>query len=850
MSHLLAPTHLRCEYKTNPLGIDAPEPRLSWVLESLKQNVVQTAYQIRTSDGAWDSGKIASAQSVSVTYAGPKLTSGQIVGWQVRVWDSGDQASEWSELSRWQMGLLSPDDWTASWISLPPARPWTDQNPPAYLRQVYSVDMPIRRATVYATARGIYALHVNGVRVGDAHFAPGWTDYTKRIQYQTYDVTDLLQPGDNAVGAIVADGWYCGYIGFEHKRDYYGKRPQFLAQIDVEYEDGRRETLGTEDDWRGAFGPILASDMLMGETCDARQEILGWDTVHLDGAGWRPVTAEAAHDPAVLRVAQVDPPVRVTGHLTPVQKTQPAPGSYVFDLGQNMVGWARLTVQGPAGTVVRLRFGEVLNPDGTLYVDNLRGAKATDTYILSGSDAAEIWEPQFTFHGFRYVEVTGYPGEPGLDAVTGCVVGSDIPRTGTWDCSNAMVNQLVQNIDWGQRGNFLSIPTDCPQRDERLGWMGDAQIFVRTAAGNRDVAAFFEKWVDDVADAQSPEGGFPDVAPRLVDLADGAPAWGDAGVIVPWTIYQMYGDLRILETHYEAMVRWMDYLDSANPSHLWEHRRANDFGDWLSINADTDKGVLATAYFAYDASLMARIARVLGRAEDAARFDALFGDIKAAFNAAYVSPDAEVRSGTQTAYVLALRFGLLPDALRPRAAQRLVQAIETKQWHLSTGFVGVGYLCPVLSEFGYSDAAYTLLLNTTFPSWGYSIAQGATTLWERWDGWTEEGFQDVIMNSFNHYSLGSVGEWLQRYAAGIDTDPAAPGFAHIHIRPRPDRRISFVRASFESIRGHIESHWTLDGAQFTLRVAVPANTTATVTLPSGEGHEIGSGRYEFGCEWK
>ena len=583
----------------------------------------------------------------------------------------------------------------------------------------------------------------------------------------------------------------------------------------------------------------------MGEAYDARQEMPGWDTVHLDGAGWATVTTKAAHDPAVLRVAQVDPPVRVMGHLTPTQKTQPTPGSYVFDLGQNMVGWARLTVQGPAGTVVRLRFGEVLNPDGTLYTDNLRGAKATDIYILKGG-AAETWEPQFTFHGFRYVEVTGYPGEPDLDAVTGCVAGSDIPRTGTFKCSNAMVNQLVQNIDWGQRGNFLSIPTDCPQRDERLGWMGDAQIFVRTAAGSRDVAAFFAKWMNDVSDAQSPEGGFPDVAPRLVDLADGAPAWGDAGVIVPWTIYQMYGDLRILETHYGAMVRWMDYLDSANPSHLWENRRANDFGDWLSLNDDTDKGVLAAAYFAYDAALMAQIARVLGRAEDAARFDALFENIKTAFNAAYVSPDAEVQSGTQTAYVLALRFGLLPDALRPRAAQRLVQALEAKQQHLSTGFVGVGYLCPVLSEFGYSDVAYTLLLNTTFPSWGYSIAQGATTLWERWDGWTEEkGFQDVGMNSFNHYSLGSVGEWLQRYAAGIDNDPAAPGFAHIQIRPRPDRRLSFVRASFESIRGRIESHWTLNGNQFTLRVTVPANTTATVTLPNAETHEIGSGRYEF-----
>ncbi len=849
MSILLAPTTLRCEYKTNPMGIDTPAPRLSWVLTSPERGAVQIAYQIVAGDGLWDSGKVLSVQSVHVPYAGPELKSGQFIEWKVRVWDGSDEASEWSEPAWWQMGLLAQADWVARWISLPLTRPQTDQNPPAYLRRVFEVIKPVRRATLFATARGVYALHLNGGRIGDAHFAPGWTDYTKRIQYQTYDVTELLQTGENAVGAMVADGWYCGYIGFDGKRAYYGKQPQFLAQIVLEYADGSREMLGTDDQWRGSWGPILTSDMLMGETYDARREMPGWDTAAFEASSWRSVQLEAEHDPAILRVAQVDPPVRVTEELKAIGMTEPQPGSYLFDLGQNMVGWARLKVQGPAGTVVRLRFGEALNPDGTLYVENLRGAKATDTYILKGG-GVETYAPSFTFHGFRYAEVTGYPGEPGLEAVTGCVLHSDIPRTGTFECSEPLVNQLAQNIDWGQRGNFLSIPTDCPQRDERLGWMGDAQIFVRTAAGNRDVAAFFEKWMDDVSDAQSPEGGFPDVAPRLVDLADGAPAWGDAGVIVPWTIYQVYGDTRILERHYAAMVRWMDYLGSANPDHLWENRRVNDFGDWLSINDDTDKGVLATAYFAYDASLMAQIAAVLGRAEDAARFAALFENIKTAFNAAYVSAGAEIQSGTQTAYVLALRFGLLPEALRLLAAEHLVRAIEAKHWHLSTGFVGVGYLCPVLTEAGYSDVAYQLLLNTTFPSWGYSIKQGATTIWERWDGWTEEkGFQDVGMNSFNHYSLGSVGEWLQRYVAGIDLTSDAPGFAYIHIQPRPDRRLSFVRASFESIRGTIKSAWTLDGDQFTLHVAIPANVTATVTLPNAETHEIGSGDYEFGCVW-
>jgi len=508
MSTLLAATVLRCEYKTNPLGVDTPEPRLSWVLASPEHNATQSAYQIVA--GAWDTGKVPSAQSVPIPYAGPALASGQRVEWKVRVWDGSDEVSEWSEPGCWQMGLLSPSDWAARWISLPLTRPQTNQNPPAYLRCVFRAVKPLTRATVYATARGIYMLHVNGQRVGDAHFAPGWTDYTKRIQYQTHDVTDLLQAGDNAVGAVVADGWYCGYIGFDGKRAFYGKTPQFLAQIVLEYADGSRETLGTDESWRGTSGPILTSDMLMGETYDARLEMPGWDTENFKASSWRAVQLEAEHDPAIRRVAQVDPLVRVTEELTPITKTQPTPGSYLFDLGQNMVGWVRLKVQGPAGTMVRLRFGEMLSPDGTLYVDNLRGAKATDTYILRGN-GEETYEPQFTFHGFRYAEVTGYPGEPALDAITGCILHSDIPRTGTFECSDPLVNKLVQNIDWGQR-------------DERLGWMGDAQIFVRTAAGNRDVAAFFEKWMDDVVDAQSPEGGFSDVAPRLVDLADGAPA--------------------------------------------------------------------------------------------------------------------------------------------------------------------------------------------------------------------------------------------------------------------------------------------------------------------------------------
>ena len=373
----------------------------------------------------------------------------------------------------------------------------------------------------------------------------------------------------------------------------------------------------------------------------------------------------------------------------------------------------------------------------------------------------------------------------------------------------------------------------------------------RTAAGNRDVAAFFSKWMYDVVDGQSAEGGFPDVAPRIVDLADGAPAWGDAGVIVPWTIYQVYGDTHILETNYDAMAHWIEYLHSVNPDNLWHNRRNNDFGDWLSIDADTDKELLATAYFAYDASLMSKIAAVLGKTEDAAKYTSLFEDIKMAFNTAFVSADNRLKGDTQTAYVLALRFGLLPEEKRAAAAKHLVADIEAKNWHLSTGFVGVGYLCPVLSEAGYSDVAYRLLLNETFPSWGYSIQHGATTIWERWDGWmADKGFQDVGMNSFNHYSFGSVGEWLQRYVAGIDTDPARPGYAHLQLQPRPSHRLPSASAAFETGHGRITSAWTLAGETFQWSITVPPNVTATATLPDGAVHEIGSGDYEFTCDWK
>ena len=926
-------THLRCEYKDSPRTIDAAHPRLSWRIASDTRGEKQTAYQILVArtpallsanrGDLWDSGKVQSGETAGIAYAGSSLESGQSCFWKVRVWNKDGLRAPDSGVGFWQMGLLAPSDWKAQWIAAQTPRDTLHDGialPPCpYLRRTFTVNKPVKQATVYATARGLYELHLNGAKVGDALLAPGWTDYRKRIEYQAYDVTSALRRGANTVGAALGDGWFCGYVGYARQRNLYGARPALRLQLDIEYADGTRQIVATGGDWHGRTGPIVYSDFLQGECYDARAALNGWDTPGGSASGWQPavlaeddppsgqvsVTAilagkvrnnalsvvagnSLAGDPAYNTVKQlrvdytlggtahtqtvgegntltipgpgekpgalmieravygvldipagpaklvgtVGPPVRVTEHLPARKITEPSPGTYIVDLGQNMVGWARLKVQGAAGTQVRLRFGEVLNPDGTLYTANLRSARATDTYILRGG-GTETWEPRFTFHGFRYVEVTGYPGVPGLDAITGCVIGSDTPPAGSFTCSSPLVNQLQHNIVWGQRGNFLSVPTDCPQRDERLGWMGDAQIFARTATYNRDTAAFYESWMDTVTDGQSAEGGFADVSPRLIDLSDGAPAWGDAGVIVPWTVYQAYGDTGILARHWESMAHWIDYISSVNPNGLWLNRRNNDFGDWLSVGADTPKDVLATAYYAYDASLMARMARALGKPADAAKYDALFGHIKDAFNAAYVTPDGRIKGDTQTCSVLALRFGLLPQNLRAAAARHLADNIASKDNHLSTGFVGVGYLCPVLTGTGHNDLAYTLLQQTTFPSWGYSITQGATTIWERWDGYTQDkGFQDPGMNSFNHYSLGSVGQWLFQDVAGIDTGPDQPGYRHILLHPHPGPGRSEVKASYDSISGPINSHWKTAGGQMTWDVTIPANTTATAWVPA------------------
>ncbi len=705
-------------------------------------------------------------------------------------------------------------------------------SPLPYLRKSFELKTPVQRAMLYATALGLYEVHINGQRVGDHVLAPDWTDYRKRVRYQAYDVTALLKTGNNAMAALLANGWFSGHIG-NGGNQFFGKKPAFLAQLEVTYADGHTEQIATDETWKSHASPVLSSDFMAGEDYDSRLEVKNWDRAGLDASRW--IQVGVRDEVPRLLESQVMEPVRQICELKPKMVAEPKPGCWVYDLGQNMVGVVRLKVSAPAGTKVTLRHAEMLNPDGTIYTKNLRGAASIDHYICNGN-GVEVWQPRFTFHGFRYVELTGLSGRPPKNAVTGIVIGSDTARTGEFVCSDPRLNQLQSNIQWGQRGNYISIPTDCPQRDERLGWMGDAEVFIRTATYNADVAAFFTKWLEDVDDGQSPAGSFSDVSPNTMGC-DSVPAWGDAGVICPWTIYEVYGDKRILEQHLPAMTKWVEYLRLHSSNLIRDKDRGNDYGDWLSIGADTPKDLIGTAFIAYSTHLLAKSYRALGQLEEADKYDQLFADIKAAFNRRYVAADGRITGNTQCAYAMALKFELLPDELRPKAAQYLADDIKAKGGHLSTGFVGVSYLLPVLTQMGKADTAYELLLQDTFPSWLFSVKHGATTIWERWDGWTpEKGFQDPGMNSFNHYSLGSCGEYLFGGIGGIR--PASPGFKTILIKPVIGDGLTWAKTSYNSIRGEINTSWKRAGNQLTLEVAVPMNTTATVYVPAKDVADI------------
>ncbi|HEY3370798.1 MAG TPA: glycoside hydrolase family 78 protein [Prolixibacteraceae bacterium] len=838
---------LICEYHTNPLGIDIQKPRLSWQILSSENNVLQTAYEIKVTDQTaknkviWNSGKVNSDQSVNVPYDGPALKSMQRLYWQVRVWDNQHKASEWSAPASWEMGILEPETWKASWISMDSEKEMKGSKPCQYLRKEFTTAKKIQSARVYVTSLGLYQLFLNGKKVSTDLFTPGWTSYKNRIQYQTYDVTPMVQ-AKNAIGAILGDGWYRGNIGFQGQHAYFGSKLALLAQLQITYTDGTTETIVSDPSWKATNGPITESDIYNGESYDARMEMPGWAAAGFNDSQWGKV-AVVDQSKKVL-IAPQGVVVKAIEEIKPLKMVNTPKGETVFDMGQNMVGWVRLKVKGQKGDQVTLKFAEVLDKTGNFYTDNLRSAKCTDHFILNGS-GEEVFEPHFTFHGFRFVKIEGLSTPPSIDQVTGVVIHSDMTPTGSFACSDPMINQLQHNIQWGQKGNFVDVPTDCPQRDERLGWMGDAQVFSMTAAFNFNVAPFYTKWTRDIAADQLANGSVPDVIPDVLNGGGGKTAWADACIIVPWSTYLTYGDKRILEAQYSSMKAWVEYMKTrAGEDNLW----TGDwhYGDWLAFatnnsdypGATTDKDLIATAYYSYSSGLLGKIAGIIGKNEDAKTYTQLSQNIKKAFQHEFITPAGRLVSNTQTAYSLALAFDLLPEDLIPKAADYLAEDVK-KMGHLTTGFVGTPLLCKTLSAHGYDSLAFMLLNRKDYPSWLYPVTQGATTIWERWDGQKPDGsFQDVGMNSFNHYAYGAIGEWLYRYVAGMDIDPLVPGYKHILLAPHAGGGLTNADAEFTSLYGKVKSAWKIDGNDFVYNVTVPSNTTATVSLPSAKADQL------------
>ncbi len=896
-------TELRTEYRVNPLGMDTTSPRLQWKLASEQRGEKQTAYRILVASSQenldadngdlWDTGKVDSNRSIQIPYAGKPLTSRMECFWKVKAWDAAGSPGDWSSSSHWSMGLLDEADWRADYISyrddskvhadreslyLPAARQY---------RKEFAASKEIKRATLYATALGVYELSLNGERVGDAYFAPGWTDYRERAYYNTYDVTDQVLTGENAIGAWVAEGWYSGYVGFglltsmgteKNGRATYGKTPSVMAQLEIEYSDGSREVIVTDSTWKvTGDGPIQEADLLMGEAYDARKEQAGWNKPGFDDSSWqlaikaiengdtiamfyearnptRPNEGPSQHGrehnlgfkrPKLEAFPGV--PVRVIQEIPAVKVTKRGEGNFIIDLGQNFAGVIRLKVKGNSGHQVQLRYGEMLHPDGSLMTENLRKARAQDFYTCKGNGGVETYQPRFTFHGFQFVELINFPAEADTDTVTGLVMHSDTPLTSTFECSDSMVNQLFKNVVWTQRANFLDLPTDCPQRDERMGWTGDAQAYVATAAYNADISAFYTKWLRELMESQRPSGAFPGYAPFPFQHGwDFGTAWADAGVICPWTIWQAYGDTRVIEECWMPMTQFMKWRKETSKDDLGVSH-GNAWGDWLAQGASTPLDFVDTVYFAISARMMADMAAAIGRHAEATAYREQFSRTKTAFIKKYLGEDGGINVNTQSAHALALFADLVPAEMREKTGKRLAELLAKNGNHMSTGFLGTRPLLPVLSSAGQHELATFLLQSHEFPSWGYEIDNGATTIWERWDSYTREdafGRHNAAMNSFSHYSFGAVCEWMFRTLAGIESD--GPGYERIIIRPTPPapgsnamhEPIHWVKASYDSIRGTIRSNWKVDNGDFALSVTIPTNTIATIYLPAKDKMDI------------
>ena len=1065
-----SPAVLRVDDMTTPLGIDDAQPRFSWQLRDSRQDARQSAYRLLVASkpellavgkaDVWDSGRVASEQSVGIQYAGPVIAPSTRYYWKVLVWDQAGEPAPESPVSWWESGLLK-QEWRAKWIGYETAEEAAVRHAPAgwiaspdqipmpdaqaspagkpaeqhvAFRQTVTVTKPVHSATLYATAQdtvsawingvqvmtaspyppwrqfpwkkfvradaaaalatgantiaieqvhylqpgekaaslpmiatlfveyadggseviasgtswktafeaalgwqqksfddagwknavvykqapgtrdeplghpwipdsvkamrhsfdvtkgvksarlyatalGAYEMFINGQRVGDQVLAPGWTDYRERVIYQTYDVTEQVVQGKNAISAFLAPGWYATPLEWFQQPNNYGVTPPaLLAQLRIEHTDGSVEWVETDASWQAAISSILHSELYDGEAMNPNDYWVGMSSPDFDN-NWIPERATIIHPAPVEIVAQDFPPIRVERELKAVSLAEPKPGVYVYDFGQNFSGAARVTLHVlGSGRIFQVHFAEVLNTDGTIYTDNLRTAKATDSFVIRGLDSGrhtQRFETQFTFHGFRYAELTGLPAAPAKDAivptkddVVGLVFHTDAPFTIELKTGSAMINQLWSNILWGQRSNFVGVPTDCPQRDERLGWMGDAQVFWRAASYNMDLAAFSRKFAADMrgtqigvpGDGSSSTGwkvGTPYYgiySPGTVSPNAGhAPGWSDAGVIIPWTSWLQTGDKSIIEENWPAMETYLDAIAAANPDGLWRKDYGIPFGDWLSPEGKTDIVLIATAYWAYDVTLMREMAHATGRAQAEEKYRQLFEKIRAAFEKQFVhddgfvagadnsaspfgainNPNAKSNGGdTQTGYVLALHMNLLPDELRAASAKKLVDKIHANHNLLATGFLGTPYLLEELTKAGYAELAYKILLNSDYPSWGYMVQHGATTMWERWNG--DQMMADPGMNSFNHYAYGAVADWIYRYAAGIDATPLDAGFHTIILHPVFDRRLGSLDLRYQSAYGEIHSRWSVDGDKAHWTVTIPPNAKGWLSLSQVE----------------
>lgn len=845
----LSVTNLLCENLNNPAGIDEKKPRLSWQLKSEKRNTMQTAYEIKVNQADlpnaifWNSGKVNSDQSVYVPFGGGDLKTNQKYIWQVRVWDNYGNRSNWSTPASWQMGITDIADWKAKWIESVITND-SSQSPAIYFRKSFNLNKKIQNATAYITTHGMYEAQLNGKRIGNAYLTPGWTSYKNRLQYQTYDVTNLLNSSANAIGVTVGSGWYRTALGWGDNKNLYGKKLGLLLQIFIKYQDGTTDFITSDNSWKSSNGAIRFSEIYDGEVYDANFEIPGWSASGFDDSKWEGVTEKDFAKNILL--AAYNEPVLKHEIFKPVKIFKTPAGEQVIDFGQNLVGWEQIKLKGKKGDTVTISHAEVLDKTGNFYTENLRAARAQNIYILNGKDD-DIFEPHFTFQGFRYIKIEGLKTEPNLNDFTAVAMYSSMKPTGDFTCSDSLLNQLQHNIQWGQKGNFLDVPTDCPQRDERLGWTGDAQAFSRTATFNMQVHNFFSKWMKDVAADQEKDGRVPFVIPDVLGAGSGGSAgWSDVATIIPWNVYLAYGDKKILEDQYASMKLWVSFMQANSKNYLWN--TGFHFGDWLFYrpfddndgrSAVTDKYLIAQCFYAYSTQLLINAANVLGKEDDAKTYTELLHNIKQAFIKEYTTESGRLVSGTQTAYVLALNFDMLPDSLRAQAAARLAENVASYDNHLTTGFLGTPYLCHVLSRFGYDSVSYKLLLQQSYPSWLYPVKMGATTIWERWDGEKPDStFQTPGMNSFNHYAYGAIGDWMYRVMCGLDTDDKTTGYKKIIIKPHPGGNLSYASASLDTYYGRVKSAWKRDSTAFHLSVEIPANTTATIYLPATKNAKV------------